>query len=470
MSMTKELADFAARASFTDLPERVVHQTKRVILDTITCALAGYGTIIGKHSAEFVKELEGKRESTVVGSGERVSCANAAFANAKMANALDFDGTLGDSHPGPMALFSGLAVGERTKATGKDLITSVAVGIDISSRIGSSWIAPNPVYERARTSGMGFPIFAAVSSAGRILSLDATKMLQAFGIAGAYAPISSRRKWPVMPPGPLIKYLDAGWVTLGGVYAALLAHEGHTGYTTILDGDTGFWRMIDPEGVNMCDAMTKNLGDRWFIMDYIFKYFPCCHWQHGPLHLLVRILKEQNLKPEEIERIIVRLNANIVYISSNINTDPCRPGNLVGAQFSVPYNIAMAALGITPGPLWNDPARMKDPRVLDIAKKVTVEVEPTIYWPHNKSSLAGSIEVIAGGKTFSAYSDTIKGDSSIPEMLMTDEELKAKCRDSLANILRAKQVEKLIEAAYSLEKIDDLATLTRLLSIQLTNI
>ena len=105
---------------------------------------------------------------------------------------------------------------------------------------------------------------------------------------------------------------------------------------------------------------------------------------------------------------------------------------------------------------------MNDPQVEKIARKVVVEPEPTQYWPHNKT-WAGSVEVVAMGKRFSAYSDTVKGDSSRPETTMTDDELKNKCRNSLKEILKDEQIEELIETCYSLEKIDDLSILTKLI-------
>jgi len=464
-SPTKELSKFAVKCTYDDLPKDVIKETKRLILDTIGCGLAGYQTEIGQICLELAKTLGGPSESTIIGSGYRSSCVIAAYANSKISNALDLEGTDAGGHPGPSTLYPALALAEREKATGKDIITAVAVGYDIAVRIASSWKPKEPVYQKASCSGFCAPVFGAVTAAGKILGLNEEQMLHAFGIAGAYAPISSRRKWPV-PPGSWLKYVDPGWMAVGGTIAAFLAKLGHNGYTTILDGDTGFWRMVDPEGTYIPGVIMSDLGEKWYIKNHAYKFFPCCHWFQTALHILSKIIQKEKITPEEIEKIKITTNPNMVYISCHVNRDPCKPETLPGAQFSVPYCTALVVLGIPPGPAWFDPKVMNDPKVHEIASKVEVEVEPMMLWPYERGWTAGRAEVIARGQRFVEYSEYLKGDCSRPETYMTDEELKGKIKGILKNIVPNDQIEELIKTIDALEEIEDITLLTRLFSVQ----
>ncbi|MBW2573617.1 MAG: MmgE/PrpD family protein, partial [Deltaproteobacteria bacterium] len=74
MSVARELAKSTNRLTFEDLPPDVVHQTKRFMLDTLGCAIGGYGSEASKIIQEVIKESSDARESTVFGSGLRASC------------------------------------------------------------------------------------------------------------------------------------------------------------------------------------------------------------------------------------------------------------------------------------------------------------------------------------------------------------------------------------------------------------
>ena len=140
---TQTLAEFAASVTFDDLPRQVVHQTKRLIFDSIGCALGGYSSEKGRIARSFVKSLGGTPEATIIGSGERTSTTNAAFVNANMGNAIDSDDTILMSHPAVPTIMAAMPVAEKKGASGEDFITAVAVGYDIAVRVGGaseSWL------------------------------------------------------------------------------------------------------------------------------------------------------------------------------------------------------------------------------------------------------------------------------------------------------------------------------------------
>jgi len=87
------LAKYVASLTFQDLPPDVILQTKRVVLDTLGCAIGGYDCDASRVIHELIKELGHPEEATVFGSGLRTSCLNAAFANGAMVRYLDYNDT-----------------------------------------------------------------------------------------------------------------------------------------------------------------------------------------------------------------------------------------------------------------------------------------------------------------------------------------------------------------------------------------
>ena len=130
---TRELVKFGEETDFEDLPDEVRHEAKRVLLDSVGCALGGIMVDKGRFSIQFARKLGAGTESTILGTGDRVSSAAAAFANGELINALDMDAILAPAHVSPFVIPASLALAESRGASGKDLIVAIALGHEISS-------------------------------------------------------------------------------------------------------------------------------------------------------------------------------------------------------------------------------------------------------------------------------------------------------------------------------------------------
>ena len=122
-SPTKVLTRFTADTSYEDLPRGVVHETKRVLLDSIGVALASLSTDRGKIALAYARHLGDPSEATILGVGDKVSCRSAAFANGEMISDLDFDVRIRVEdwaiHLTPFVVPAPLAVAEREGSSGK---------------------------------------------------------------------------------------------------------------------------------------------------------------------------------------------------------------------------------------------------------------------------------------------------------------------------------------------------------------
>ena len=276
-SLSQELASFVIETKFDDLPEAVVRETKRTLLDSIGCAIAGIAVDKGKISIMLARRLGGPRESSILGTGDKVSCSNAAFANAELINALDYDTVLvPGGHVSPYVIPAPLALAESMKASGEDVILATALGHEVSARLsrglasslrigqkepdGKSTQPAPPVY------GMGHCIFGGVAGISKILKLDHKTVTYALGIAGHICPVPTSRKHVEGVSSPMTKYGSAGWVSAAEVTAALLAEMGYTGDTTVFDGDYGFWRFYGAERWKP-DAVMDEIGETWLFSE-----------------------------------------------------------------------------------------------------------------------------------------------------------------------------------------------------------
>ncbi len=78
-SVSHQIARYALTLDYALLPEPVVHQAKRCVLDALGCAIGAYeapGRTIMEKTAQ---EIGGPPEATVVCSGLRVSALNASL-------------------------------------------------------------------------------------------------------------------------------------------------------------------------------------------------------------------------------------------------------------------------------------------------------------------------------------------------------------------------------------------------------
>ena len=272
-SVIQQVARYAVEARFEDLPGEVVHESKRLLLDSLGCALGGLTVEKGKIAVEMARRLGSSREATIVGTGDRVSSFGAAFANGELINAMDFDaGVFPPGHTPPYLIPAPLALAEGVTASGKDLILAVALAHEISTRFGAAVGYYRDVVKRdaegrgvtamPSISGYSCTIFGGTTAAGKILNLDQERMSYALGIAGSIVPVQSMGKWLRTSPVAMPKYLMAGWISEAEITSALLAELGYKGDVTILESDYGFWKFTGHTEWNP-NVVINDLDTKW---------------------------------------------------------------------------------------------------------------------------------------------------------------------------------------------------------------
>ena len=313
-------------------------------------ALAAVEEPKGRIGIDYARVIGGTGEATIIGTADKVNVAAAAFANGELINALDMDAVLPPGHVTPYVLPGALAVGETRGASGKSLITALAVAHEMSHRLGKAMdylrdtrdgkVAPPPVF------GYSSTIFGATAAIAMLKGLPAPVTADALGIAGSIAPVNSQSAWFQHAPSSTIKYLMAGALTQSAITAAHMAEFGHRGdIQTLDDREYGFPRFIGTQRWEP-DAITAQLGADWrFPAEQSYKPYPHCRILHSLIDLLTDIVRSNGIRPDEIDGIKVLVEGfteQPVWLNRTIE-------HVHDAQFSIAHGIALAAHCPPPG-------------------------------------------------------------------------------------------------------------------------
>lgn len=460
-TLVEQLARFATYTRFEDIPADVVQEAKRLVLDSLGCALAGTDNPKGRIGIEYGRLMGGQGNATIIGTTDRVSIFGAAFANGELINALDMDAVLPPGHVTPYVLPGALALGETLGASGKEMIRAVAVSHEMSWRIGKAMdylrdtkdgkVSPPPVF------GYSSTVFGATAAIGMLQRQSPDMLAHSLGVAGSIAPAHSQIPFFQHVPSTTIKYMMAGALVQSAMTAAHMGQLGHRGDLHILDdAECGFPRFIGTRRWEP-DNITQELGVRWgFTAEQSYKPYPHCRILHAPLDCVREIVEKHDLRPDEIDNINVLVEGFVeqpVWLNKDIR-------HVHDAQFSIAHGIAIGAHRPTPGRDWQDPKNVFSPSVLALMEKVTHEVHPDYV---NAITTHGNarptkVEIRARGKTFEAARHYPKGSPSPdPSSLMTTEELVQKFCHNAESALTPRAIDGIVNAVLDLDQTPNFA-------------
>lgn len=468
VTLVDQLADFAVGATFDSLPDAVVEDSKRVLLDSVGCALAAVQEPKGRIGAELASLMggdAGQDGATIHGTARRSSVYGAAFANGEAINALDYDTVLPPGHVAPYVLPGAVAVAEARRASGRRLVEAIAVAHEISFRFGKSMDYHRTVKDGAmvlpEVLGFTATVFGGAAAVALVEGYGRDTVADALGIAAHLTPVNSYRTWMMNVPNSSVKYTMAGPVVTAALTAAHSAGLGHNGDRMILDdAKYGYRRFIGSERWAP-ENLVDGLGETWgFPAAHVYKPYPHCRVGHGPLDAIIQIVTEHDLKVEEIDAIRCWGEG---WVDQPVWTDP-EIHTPHAAQFSTRHGLAVAAHRIPPGQQWQAPEVIDSPSVQELMRRTTFAAHPDYVQvlAADPSARPTRVEVDARGTTFTAENTHPKGTlSADPQTYMTTDEVVAKFRANAAGVLSDERAEQVIDGVLRLEELDDVRDLVR---------
>ena len=453
-TVTAEMARWAAELKFAQLSEDAVYQAKRFLLDSLGCALGGYQQHDVKIALQVLDETAGAGPATVIGTGKKMDAVSASLANALMIRCMDYNDIYWKQDPShPSDIFpAALACCERAKSDGRELIVGLVLGHEFECRFCEAAV---PGIRERGWHHATLTAFVSPIVAGRALHLNWERIQHAIGISA-----SRHATLGAVTAGKLtmMKNTVDPMATQSGVLAALLAEKGYTGPEHVVDGKEGLAHCLGPEW--KLDVLTDSLGDSWRITQCGMKAFPTEVLTHTPISAVLDLVREHDLKPEEVERIRIRSLAR----AADILSDPSKydPRSKETADHSLPYVIAAALVDRQVTPLQFTPEKIMDSAIRAQLRKVEVVADPEIekLFP----ALQRVIVTIrtSGGKEFTKQLDFPKGDPRNP---LTDREIEEKFTALAEGVLSKGAQQKLKDAVWKLEKLRSASELMRLLKV-----
>jgi len=441
---SEQLAHWTRALRFEDLPADVVKSTKYRVLDVIGLALAGVTTPFGISLKQASAAMNPPGVSRLLGIGQHVAVGAAAFVNGALSQALEFDDTHNESivHMSSPAVAAALALAESENISGPELITAVALGNEISCRVGS--VAPGQFHRRGFHPTGLFAPFGAAYLGGRVLGLDSRQMVNAAGIVGSFA-AGILECWV---DGTQSKFLHPGWAAQSGITAAYLGRAGTTGPDAVFDGRFGLFasHLQDSNMPLALERITADLGRRWESQHASFKPFPAAHVIHPYLDALLKLRARRRIDPAKVREIVVPVASFIVGIVCEPVAEKRRPNTDSHGRVSMQYSLAEAMVLGALGKDAYQPASLTNPQILRLADAVTYRVDPSFPGPER---FKGAVQIVMqDGTVFEAVEEYNRGSAENP---MTHEELVSKFQVNAENVLDARQRERLIDAVMDLE-------------------
>lgn len=429
--------------------------TKRSILDTLGVILPA--TTLEKACIsiyELAKEAGGKEESTLLGFGGKIPCWMAAFVNGSCAHALDFDDCIvGENpihHPTASTFPAALAIAERVGGVnGKDFITAVALGNDLSIRLAScpegNLMMDYPFFPISI-----FGIFSAAAASGKLLNLSEVKMLNALGLALHRV---GGTNVAVFAPDSDVRAIRDGFTNQEGVISALMASKG---ISACKDAIEQLFKVYYNDRYNP-EPLTSDLGKKFRGAEAVYKIWPSCGQTHNYIQAALNIAKEYDIKPDDVEEVIIT-GSHDGALHSKL-PEAASPTTSIAAKFSIPFCVAVAlvkrSVTISDFLVQN----LASPDVIKIAQKTKFKVDPSFG-----SFTRAIVEVrTRGGGHYSFDLDNTKREKTGVNV----EDLITKFNDCAGyskKHLSQASVKKLITSILHLENVNDMREITDILA------
>jgi 2-methylcitrate dehydratase PrpD len=453
--LSSDLAAWASRVRFEDLPADVVENTKLRIMDVIGLSLAGAETAFGKSTRDAIVAMSPPGPCRILGFGDRVGVTAAAFANGALSQALEYDDTHNESivHMSSPAVAAALALAEFTPVSGRDLIAAIALGNEISCRIGS--VSSGELHKRGFHPTGLFATFGAAFLAAKLLGLDAEGMARAAGIAGSFAS-GLLECWV---DGTQTKFLHPGWSAQSGISSAILARSGVTGPAQVFEGRWGLFASHVQDSDAHRDFMRINasLGTHWESRNSSFKPYPAAHVIHPYISAAIRLRNTHALQVNDIESVDCPVTGFIVSIVCEPIAEKHAPASDSHGRVSLQYSVAEALFfGELGKHSYSDQSR-RNPEILALARRVRYHVDPDYPGP---GRFKGAVTVtLKDGRRFTEVEEYNRGSAENP---MTQAELRAKFEENAGGFLSAAARGRVAERIQNLETLRDARILVEL--------
>jgi 2-methylcitrate dehydratase PrpD len=461
LKTTAAAAKFVEGVGMNDIPTEALRIGTRCLLDGLGLFIAGSEEHTVQILADEAEAMGGRAEALLLGRGnKRVPAPMAARVLGTAGHAHDWDdsqvsldpahiyGLL--THPTIPPLTSALVMAQKLNGTdGITFMLAFLTGFEVECKI-SEWMLPQHYVKGMHSSGT-VGTFGAYAAAAKLLGLKGDKLRSGFGIAASFA-AGIRCNF-----GTMAKPLHVGRAAENGVTAALLAARGFTADPDALDGPWGFFA-VQGGGVSP-EKVSQGFGKVWTIVEpgVSIKPYPCGVLTHPTIDLMLKLVTEHNIKPDDIDAVKVYAGTNIL--------KPIRypiAANHLQAKFSLPAALAMIALARKAGKREFSDEFVGSAPMQAMQRRISTELDPEIEKMGFDKMRSRILIRLKDGRTVEGWADErYRGG---PENPLSDADVESKVRSCCDCVLDEKSQSILIETAWSVAQLKDASKLMQIVN------
>jgi 2-methylcitrate dehydratase PrpD len=443
---TVALARFVHELRYEDLPASVVDRIKVYTLDCLACGFVGAVQPWSGMVRDMVLEAGGTAEASCFSTKRRVTMPQAALVNGVMIGGFESEHIGYNAHPAGTVFPAAFAVAETGHKSGREFIAAMAAGYEVVCRLGDAQTNAVEIERGFHNPAVNGP-YGAAAAAGRLLHLDLPLLVSAFGVAGSHSAGIVEYAWG----GEMTKRLHLGRAAQWGLESVQLAGRGFTGPATIIEGPYGFFNAYSP--APKPERLLDGIGKRWLLEHCTIKAYPC-HATCQPIVGAIQQFKQSHpIDGDDVSRIVIRAGAE----TSQQRFLNRTPDSLMGAQYSVPFTVALALYRDLDDPINYDESALADRRIRRLTNQ--------IHWEEDDSHDleprgAADIELTIGGETYPLVARSFKGAPSDP---LTFADAEAKFRRFTRSLLTIREQTEIVNRVHRLERATKVRPIAKLL-------
>lgn len=438
--VTSILAEWIVAVQDDDIPEEVRREGVRTFVNWVGCAVGGARHETVDAALKAVDAFSGPRTSGVLGREERLDVLHAALVNGISSHVLDYDDTHLKTiiHPAGPVASALLALAETRPMSGRELITSMLVGIEVECRIG------NCVYPQHYDRGWHITgttgVFGAAAAVGHAIGLNTTQMQWALGLAATQS--SGLREMF----GTMTKSFHPGRAAQNGAMSAFLAEAGFDSSLQGIEAPRGFANVLSDK--QDYGEILDDLGTRWEAALNSYKPFACGIVIHPTIDGCQQIRDEIGDKVGAIRSVQLTTHPLVLELTGKTS-----PKTGLESKFSVYHAAASALIERDGSPTAFTDALVNRADIIALRDKVKAASDPSIH----EASVVIDV-TFEDGSTLRKHIQRAIGSRDVP---LTDEQLNDKFTRQSELVVGEAKTGEILDAAWRIETLADAADVAR---------
>lgn len=452
-TLAQRLGAWAADLRYEDLPPAVVHQAKRMIVDSIGCAIGGHDSEPSRIALEQAATVISTQPASILCSGLQSSPDLAAFANGVMIRYLDFnDGYIGREagHPSD-SIAALLTAAEIGGADGRELIVGTVIAYEMFCRMCDIVNFKPMGFDHTTIGAM-----ASVLGAARLMGLDRGQIATALSITVAANVALYQTRIGNVSMWKGCAYANA---SRNAIFFAQMARRGMTGPSPVFEGRGGYFVAVTRQPFELAPFGGRD-NSSFRIMDCLIKRYPLGQYSQSVVHAALEA-RGRIKNVDDIAEIHVRTLHTAVEMMAG-DPDKWTPANRETADHSMPYTAGVALkYGSVDLPYFEDPY-LHDPGLLALVARIRCTVSEEANRREPEAMLCDMDIVMKDGRREAIRVEYHRGHPKNP---MSDAEIEEKFRTLADGRMDVGQRDALLRLLWNLEQMDDVKSLFLLTKI-----